>query len=47
MHELMTAPDFYKKPADELKTASENLKTLENQLESSMLRWEELSLLDN
>ena len=47
MHELMSAPDFYKKPADELKTASENLKTLENQLESSMLRWEELSLLDN
>ena len=47
MHEVMSAPDFYKKPADELKTASEKLKTLENKLEASMLRWEELSLLDN
>ena len=47
MHEVMSAPDFYKKPADELKTASEELKTLENKLEASMLRWEELSLLDN
>ena len=47
IHEIMSAPDFYKKPADELKITSEQLKSLENQLEASMLRWEELSLLDN
>ena len=47
IHEIMSAPDFYKKPADELKITSEKLKSLENQLEASMLRWEELSLLDN
>ena len=42
----MAAPDFYKKPSDELKTAGDELRKLEAELEQAMHRWETLSLRD-
>ncbi len=47
IHSTMSAPDFYKSSAEEIKATSDRLKLLEKELETAMLRWEELSMLDN
>ncbi|MBA62631.1 MAG: ABC transporter ATP-binding protein [Planctomycetaceae bacterium] len=47
VHTVMSAPEFYKKPADELKNTSEGLRRLEDELEIAMHRWEALSQRDN
>ena len=45
IHEAMSAPDFYKQPAEEIKQASDQLAQLNSELETAMLRWEELEQL--
>ena len=42
IHSLMSDPDFYKQPPEEIKLASDQLAELETDLEKSMLRWEKL-----
>lgn len=45
IHEAMSAPDFYKQPVEEIKQASDQLAQLNSELETAMLRWEELEQL--
>lgn len=45
IHEAMSAPDFYKQPAEDIKQASDQLAQLNSELETAMLRWEELEQL--
>jgi ATP-binding cassette subfamily F protein uup len=46
VHATMSAPGFYKSPANEIKVTTEELNQMEQELEMAMLRWEELSQLD-
>ena len=46
VHATMSAPGFYKSPANEIKVTTEELNQMEQELEIAMLRWEELSQLD-
>ena len=45
IHDAMSAPDFYKQPAEEIKQASDQLAELNSELETAMLRWEALEQL--
>ena len=42
LHEEMADPEFYKRPADELKSKGDRLKTCEEQMAALLERWEEL-----
>ena len=42
----MSAPGFYKNPANEIKVTTEELKQMEHELEIAMLRWDELAQLE-
>ncbi|HID82019.1 MAG TPA: ATP-binding cassette domain-containing protein [Chromatiales bacterium] len=41
-HALMAAPDFYKRPENEISQAKNDLEKIETELEEIFLRWEEL-----
>ena len=42
LHALMAAPDFYKRPENEISQAKNDLEKIETELEEIFLRWEEL-----
>ena len=42
LHALMAAPDFYKRPENEISQAKKDLEKVEAELEEVFLRWEEL-----
>lgn len=42
LHQRMNEPGFYRKSADEIKTATERAETLPQELEAAYARWEEL-----
>jgi len=43
-HEVMSSPDFYKSPADEIRRVSVELEQVEQELSQALDRWEELEL---